>query len=248
MIYFTFFLGASLIIIQPSAAADASCMNISLFDVNGIGTCIGTSSDLCAGDNATTVAGVQNIMMCMLGSISFLSIGSELTLIQPIATFLLNRAGFSSLTDTLFRGCTALNNTVGGTGGSVGGSTGGGCFDMSTSLANVLRCTNISLGSDTLCTGQVTLTLPGFLNVSQCANTVATACTPGSAAAPSMVQSNLAALLCLVQALTDSSIGGIGNQLTCILVTYLKTIIRIMGFQFVPVVVFIKRTVGILCP
>ncbi|CAN8008288.1 unnamed protein product [Ixodes pacificus] len=241
------FCGIVVLLAHGAPAFASSCVNISLFDVNGIGRCLGNAGDLCAGGNTATATGVQKILMCTLNSVSSLSIGSQLMLIQPIATFLLNRAGFGSLTDILFRGCTALNNTVGGTGGSVGGSTGGGSFNISTSLANALRCTNISLGSDTLCNGQITLTLPGVLNASQCANTVLTACTPGSAATPSMVQSDLAAVLCLVQAAAGSSIGGIGNQITCTFVNFLTTTLSRQGILFLPLVTFIKLTVGSMC-
>ncbi|KAM7296582.1 putative secreted protein [Ixodes scapularis] len=234
------FAGICALLVGGAPAFASSCVNISLFDVNGIGKCLGSAGDFCTGGNTAAVTGVQKILQCTLQSISSLSLGSQLSLIQPLATFLLNRAGFGSLANLLFQGCTALNNTVGGTGGSAGGSVGGTPFNISASLANLLKCTPISLGSDTLCNGQITISLPSVLNIANCASTVATACTPGSPATPSMVQSDLAAVTCLVQGITDSSISGLGNQLTCTLINYLLTTLGRMGPMFVPLVSFIK--------
>lgn len=164
---FTILLAAVLLV--PEASAATTCINATLSDVFGIGSCLGGTVDLCRA-STQTVTGFTQLLQCLLTRI--FSTGTPTGIINAIGPII---QGFFGTFLGAFASILPFGNL---------------------SLCGSQNCTNF-FRTNVTCNGTITLRVPAVGNVSSCIGNI-NLCTAGSTASPQVINDFIQVITCLL--------------------------------------------------
>ncbi|CAN8030474.1 unnamed protein product, partial [Ixodes persulcatus] len=192
----------SVIAFLPSVtwATDASCINVTLPNILGIGKCLGNSLDFCSTGNNSLVQGVVKLVTCLVGGV--VTNGSPLAVLATIRDLLavvLQKLGLSN---------TLLN-----------------LLPPLCSIVQITGCQNIITAGNMSCETPITINLPSTLNIGKCLDQTVMLCEQGKPATDNLVAGLLKFVRCLLSSITGTPLNELLNGLVCGLVKILGNLL-----------------------
>ncbi|KAM7296900.1 hypothetical protein ISCGN_022055 [Ixodes scapularis] len=214
----------SVIAFLPSVtwATDASCINVTLPNILGIGQCLGTSLDFCTTGNNSLVQGVIKLVTCLVQGV--LTNGSPLAVLATVRDLLavvLQKLGLSTFLL--------------------------GALPQLCSIAQISGCENIITAGNMSCQTPITINLPSTLNIGKCLDQTVMLCEQGMPATDNLVAGLLKFVTCLLNTITGSSLNQLLNGLVCGLVKILGNTVGglpVFGNVVKSLITILGRTVG----
>lgn len=186
---------------QTAFAATTGCINVTLPGIAGLGTCLGTSLNLCTTPVSGIVTALTKVLQCLVSTLSTTSFLGVVAALLNLISFVLSFIGLSPLFSVVTGFLTAPLCAISG----------------------VPNCLPLLSGNQS-CTDPITLTLPGVLNVSQCLNQTLLLCQNGQPATDKLVLNIFNTLTCLLQSLLGTNPGSMINSSICLIIGVLNTL------------------------
>ncbi|XP_029833652.2 uncharacterized protein LOC8028234, partial [Ixodes scapularis] len=197
----------------------ASCFNITISNVLGIGECLGTAGNVCAEDTDGVVGLVSALLVCAVNGISNLDLGSQLFVIEGALTFTLRRAGLGFLADAIV-----------------------GLCELS-----ALDCSGLALDNEATCAGLIELNFPTALGLGKCVGDMALVCIEGNPVTDTVVESIFNFLTCTVENVLSNNVGYIPINLVCSLLNIILRDLGQLSGPFQVVANTIETVLGLTC-
>ncbi|XP_070378986.1 uncharacterized protein [Dermacentor albipictus] len=203
------------------SASAASCVNITLNNILGIGNCVGDSTNFCgSGNTSSTTQGITTITRCAIQGI--VRSGSPQGIISALLPLLMIPT--SRQIPNMSSG---LNIPF------LGGMNMG------------------SLIRNDSCNGSINIGLPAMGNIGNCSGDVLMMCTAGSPTTTNMMASEFQVLACLLRQLPGSQLNTVFQGIGCLLLQAVNTAAQgNIALQVVLVGIrsTFLSTLGIQCP
>lgn len=187
---------------QTALAATSGCINVTLPGIAGLGTCLGTSLNLCTTPVSGIVTALTKVLQCLVTTLSTTSLLGVVAALLNLINFALSFLGLS----TLFSVVTGL-------------VTAPLC-----AISGVPNCLTLLSGNQS-CTAPISLTLPSALNVQQCLNQTLLLCQNGAPATDRLVLNLINTLTCLLQSLLGTNPGSMINGVICLVIGVLSNLL-----------------------
>ncbi|XP_040071388.1 uncharacterized protein LOC115311123 [Ixodes scapularis] len=193
-------LGAFAVLLGTSSATSNNCVNVNFPGFFNIGKCVSAIGNTCNGISLnTTVPQFTQLITCSVSGISSLTLGSQLSLVTGLITYLTGRIPIvgntiSMLLKTLCSGPFALPG-----------------------------CSTLQLGNNSTCQDPITFSFPSALGVEKCINNVTQVCQNGQPATASVVQGFFSTLTCLAGVVLNTSPGGALSSIVCTIFKLIST-------------------------
>ncbi|XP_042142003.1 uncharacterized protein LOC8025789 [Ixodes scapularis] len=142
--------------------------------------------------------GFLNIGKCSVAGISSLTLGSQLSLLSGLITYVASRIPFiGPIITGVLRLCTGTNPLPG--------------------------CNIIQMGNNSVCQDPITFSFPSVLGVEKCTNNLTQVCQNGQPATASVVQGFFSSLTCLAGVVLNTSPGGAISSIICTIFNIIQT-------------------------
>ncbi|KAM7295933.1 uncharacterized protein ISCGN_021150 [Ixodes scapularis] len=126
-------------VFNPASASDPSCINVSLSNVLGLGDCLGTSGDLCTGNQDGALNYIGKLAECVLEGTENLDLGTQGYIILQLLEATLQRNGLEVLLSPIKLVCDYIN----------------------------VDCSVLNLNTNAVCGDPIVVNLPSALNIGQ---------------------------------------------------------------------------------
>lgn len=203
------FFAAFMVLVSPTFAAETSCIGITLPNVLGVGTCLGSAGDLCtdvseAQNGAASVIG--QLVGCVLTGVEDLGAGDQLNIMEQLLNVLGKRIeyGIAELNNILYKLCkTALNVRF--------------------------NCQTFTNQGKIICSNPLTINLPSALGVGKCETESTNTCANGDFIMTNDLRTLINTVACLVKNLPEQDFQDIINGLTCSLQNFYQKLTGSLG-------------------
>ncbi|XP_077490947.1 uncharacterized protein LOC144101687 [Amblyomma americanum] len=188
-----------LALLMPAAlgAGSPGCLDATLPGILDLGTCLGTSVDLCTATVEDVLGFLEKLIQCLITELTNINAVGAVSAFLDIIKLVFSLLGVDvrTLTNLIKPLCV---------------------------VANVPGCTTILSGSNT-CSQPISIKLPGNLNLEQCLDDTLLVCKNGDLATDELLVNLVKAIACLLNALLGSDPGSLINGLACILADLLHS-------------------------
>ncbi|CAN8030919.1 unnamed protein product [Ixodes persulcatus] len=192
-------LGAIAVLVGTASAANNSCFKINFPGFFNIGKCVTAIGNTCNGISPTQVLSqFTQFINCSVVGISSLTLGSQLTLVTGLITYV---AGRIPIIGPFITGVLRLcigNNALPG-------------------------CNIIQMGNNSICQDPITFSFPSVLGVEKCINNLTQVCQNGQPATASVVQGFFNSVTCLAGVVLNTSPGGALSSIVCTIFNIFQT-------------------------
>ncbi|XP_077545357.1 uncharacterized protein LOC144158374 [Haemaphysalis longicornis] len=188
-------------------AATTGCVNVTLPGISGLGTCLGTSLNLCTTPVSGIVTALTKVLQCLVTTLGNTSLLGLVAALLDFINFGLSFIGLSSLFSVVTGFVTAPLCAISG----------------------VPNCLTLLSGNQS-CTNPVSLTLPSTLNVGKCLNQTLLLCQNGQPATDRLLLNLLNTLTCLLQSLLGTNPGSMINSSICLILLMLSAMFGTIPF------------------
>ncbi|EEC02569.1 secreted protein, putative [Ixodes scapularis] len=154
-------LGAIAVLVGTASASNNSCIKISFPGFFNIGKCVTAIGNTCNGISPTqALSQFTQFINCSVAGISSLTLGSQLSLLSGLITYVASRIPFiGPIITGVLRLCTGTNPLPG--------------------------CNIIQIGNNSVCQDPITFSFPSVLGVEKCTNNLTQVCQNGQPATTS---------------------------------------------------------------
>lgn len=192
-----------LAIFVPAALVDASsedCVNATIPSILNLGTCIGTTLDLCEASVGDIVDALVDVVECLVTALLSTNVMGALAALLDIISIVAGVVGqqLGDLQKLLKPLCEAVN---------------------------VPGCLKLLTGGQT-CQAPISVTLPGNLDLAKCLDDTLLLCEEGELATDGLVVDLIDALTCLLTELFGSSPGELVDRLGCVVAGLLNEVAK----------------------
>ncbi|XP_040073336.1 uncharacterized protein LOC115318638 [Ixodes scapularis] len=184
-------------VFNPASASDPSCINVSLSNVLGLGDCLGTSGDLCTGNQDGALNYIGKLAECVLEGTENLDLGTQGYIILQLLEATLQRNGLEVLLSPIKLVCDYIN----------------------------VDCSVLNLNTNAVCGDPIVVNLPSALNIGQCLGNSTEICAAGQPVDESAVKVLVELIKCMLDNLSKEDLQTVLKNSICSLLNILAKLL-----------------------
>ncbi|XP_075559667.1 uncharacterized protein LOC142591184 [Dermacentor variabilis] len=186
-----------------ASTTTGGCLNVTLPGILNLGTCFGTSLNLCSTSANGIATALTKLLTCLFTPLASTSGSGAVTAFLNVITLFLRTIGLGSVLSTVQGALTPLC--------ALGGTT------------VIPGCTTL-LSANQTCSAPISITLPDTFNASRCLNQTLLLCQNGTPATDQLVLNVINTVTCLFTSLLTTNPGTNITGLACLVAGFLQAV------------------------